>query len=58
MTIFKYNSYFINMLSINFVNEEVIIDFINSKYFAMNWLTIPIKFHKSLLEKISLNLLY
>ena len=58
MTIFKYNSYFINMLSINFVNEEVVIDFINSKYFAMNWLTIPIKFHKSLLEKISLNLLY
>ena len=43
------------MLSIDFVNEEVLIDFIHIKYFAMNWLTIPIKFNKSLLEKISLN---
>ena len=58
MTIFKYNSYFINMLSINLVNEKVVIDFISSEYFAKKWRTIPIIFPKSLLEKISLNLLY
>jgi hypothetical protein len=58
MTIFKYNSYFINMLSINLVNEKAVIDFISSKYFAKNWFKIPIIFPKSLLEKISLNLLY
>jgi hypothetical protein len=58
MTIFKYNSYFINMLSINLVNDKAVIDFISSEYFAKNWFKIPIIFPKSLLEKISLNLLY
>lgn len=58
MTIFRYNSYFINMLSSYLVNEKVIIDFISSEYFAMNWFSIPIIFSKSLLKKISLNLLY
>ena len=58
ITIFRYNSYFINMLSSNLVNEKVIIDFISSQYFAMNWFFIPIIFSKSLLKKISLNLLY
>jgi hypothetical protein len=57
-TIFKYNSYFINMLSINLVNENVVIDFISSEYFSKKWFKIPIIFPKSLLEKISLNLLY
>jgi hypothetical protein len=52
MTIFKYNSYFINMLSINLVNEKAVIDFISSEYFAKNWFKIPIIFPKS-----SLNLL-
>lgn len=58
ITIFRYNSYFINMLSSNLVNEKVIIDFISSEYFAKNWFFIPIIFPKSLLKKISLNLLY
>jgi len=54
MTIFKYNSYFINMLSIDLVDEKVVIDFISSEYFSKNWFTnkIPIIFPKS-----SLNLL-
>jgi hypothetical protein len=58
ITIFRYNSFFINMLSIDLVNEKVIIDFISSEYFAKNWFFIPIIFPKSLLKKISLNLLY
>lgn len=59
--IFKYNSYFINMLSRNLVNEKVVIDFISSEYFDKIWYKIPIKFSKSLLkylEFLSLNLLY
>ena len=48
MTIFRYNSYFINMLSIDLVNEKVVIDFISSEYFAKNWFKIPIIFPKSL----------
>jgi hypothetical protein len=58
MTIFKYNSYFINMLSINLVNEKVVIDFISSEYFTKRWRKIPIIFPKSLLENLSLNLAY
>ncbi len=58
MTIFKYNSYFINMLSSNLVNEKLVIDFISSEYFSKRWFKIPIIFPKSLLKKISLNLLY
>jgi hypothetical protein len=46
------------MLSINLVNEKAVIDFISSEYFAKNWFKIPIIFPKSLLEKISSNLLY
>lgn len=59
--IFKYNSYFINMLSRNLVNEKLVIDFISSGYFDKIWYKIPIKFSKSLLkylEFLSLNLLY
>ena len=58
VTIFKYNSYFINMLSINLVNEKDVIDYISSKYFAKKWYKIPIIFPKCLLEKLSLNLTY
>ena len=58
MTIFKYNSYFINMLSVNLVNEKVVIDFISSEYFTKRWRKIPIIFPKSLLENLSLNLAY
>ena len=50
ITIFRYNSFFINMLSIDLVNEKVIIDFISSKYFAKNWFKIPIIFPKSLIN--------
>jgi len=50
ITIFRYNSYFINMLSIDLVNEKVIIDFISSEYFAKNWFKIPIIFPKSLIN--------
>jgi hypothetical protein len=58
MTIFKYNSYFINMLSVNLVNEKVVIDFISSEYFTKRWRKIPIIFPKSLLENLSLNLVH
>jgi hypothetical protein len=50
ITIFRYNSFFINMLSIDLVNEKVIIDFISSEYFAKNWFKIPIIFLKSLIN--------
>lgn len=50
ITIFRYNSFFINMLSIDLVNEKVIINFISSKYFAKNWFKIPIIFPKSLIN--------
>jgi hypothetical protein len=50
ITIFRYNSFFINMLSIDLVNEKVIIDFISSEYFAKNWFKIPIIFPKSLIN--------
>ena len=52
ITIFKYNSYFINMLSKTLVNEKDVIRYINSKYFTKNWCRIPIIFPKSLLIKI------
>lgn len=58
ITIFKYNSYFINMLSKTLVNEKDVIDYISSKYFTNNWYTIPIIFPKCLLEKISLKTAY
>ena len=52
ITVFKYNSYFINMLSKTLVNEKDVIRYINSKYFTKNWYKIPIIFPKSLLKKI------
>ena len=52
ITIFKYNAYFINMLSKTLVNENDIIQYISSKYFTKNWFKIPIIFPKSLLKKI------
>jgi len=52
ITVFKYNSYFINMLSKTLVNEKDVIRYINSKYFTKNWCRIPIIFPKSLLIKI------
>ena len=58
ITIFKYNAYFINMLSKTLVNEKDVIDYISSKYFTNNWYTIPIIFPKCLLEKISLKTAY
>jgi len=48
--IFKYNSYFINMLSRNLVNEKVVIDFISGEFFDKIWYKIPIKFPKSLIN--------
>ena len=58
ITMFKYNSYFINMLSKTLVNEKDVIDYISSKYYTNNWYTIPIIFPKCLLEKISLMTAY
>ena len=58
ITMFKYNSYFINMLSKTLVNEKDVIDYISSKYFTNNWYKIPIIFPKCLLEKISLKTAY
>jgi hypothetical protein len=58
ITIFKYNAYFINMLSKTLVNEKDVIHYISSKYFTNNWYTIPIIFPKCLLEKISLKIPY
>ena len=52
ITIFKYNSYFINMLSKTLVNEKDVIRYISSKYFTKNWYKIPIIFPISLLKKI------
>ena len=58
ITMFKYNSYFINMLSKTLVNEKDVIDYISSKYYTNNWYKIPIIFPKYLLEKISLKTAY
>ena len=58
ITMFKYNSYFINMLSKTLVNEKDVIDYISSKYYTNNWYKIPIIFPKCLLEKISLKTAY
>jgi hypothetical protein len=53
ITIFKYNSYFINMLSKTLVNEKDVISYISSKYFTKNWYKIPIIFPKCLLAEIA-----
>lgn len=53
ITIFKYNSYFINMFSKTLVNEKDVISYISSNYFTKNWYTTPIIFPECLLEKIA-----
>jgi len=58
ITIFKYNSYFINMLSKTLVNEKDVISYISSKYFTKNWYKIPIIFPKCLLAEIATRLTY
>lgn len=58
ITMFKYNSYFINMLSKTFVIEKDVIDYISSKYFTKNWYTIPIIFPKCLLDEIAAKTAY
>jgi hypothetical protein len=58
ITIFKYNSYFINMLSKTLVNEKDVIKYISSKYFTNNWHKIPIIFPKCLLDEISLKMTF
>jgi len=54
ITIFKYNSYFINMFSKTLVNEKDVISYISSSYFTKNWYSIPIIFPECLLDKIAL----
>ena len=58
ITMFKYNAYFINMLSKTLVNEKDVIDYISSKYFTKNWYTIPIIFPKCLLDEIATKTAY
>jgi hypothetical protein len=58
ITMFKYNAYFINMLSKTLVIEKDVIDYISSKYFTKNWYTIPIIFPKCLLDKIATKTAY
>ena len=58
ITMFKYNSYFINMLSKTLVNEKDVIDYISSKYYTNNWYTIPIIFPKCLLDEIATRTTY
>jgi hypothetical protein len=53
ITNFKYNSYFLNMLSKTLVNEENVINYISSKYFTDNWFRLPIIFPECLLEEIA-----
>jgi hypothetical protein len=58
ITMFKYNAYFINMLSKTLVNEKDVIHYISSKYFTKNWYTIPIIFPKCLLDEIATKTAY
>jgi hypothetical protein len=53
ITNYKYNAYFLNMLSKTLVNEKNVISYISSKYFTNNWYTIPIIFPECLLDKIA-----
>jgi hypothetical protein len=53
ITNYKYNAYFLNMLSKTLVNEKNVISYISSKYFTNNWYSIPIIFPKCLLDKIA-----
>jgi hypothetical protein len=50
ITNFKYNAYFINMLSKTLVNEKDVIKYISSKYFTDNWYKIPIIFPENYLK--------
>ena len=58
ITMFKYNAYFINMLSKTFVIEKDVIHYISSNYFTKNWYTIPIIFPKCLLDEIATKTAY
>ena len=58
ITMFKYNAYFINMLSKTLVIEKDVIHYISSKYFTKNWYTIPIIFPKCLLDEIATRTAY
>jgi hypothetical protein len=58
ITNYKYNAYFLNMLSKTLVYEKDVINYISSKYFTDNWYTIPIIFPKSILDEISAKLTY
>ena len=58
ITMFKYNAYFINMLSKTLVIEKDVIHYISSKYFTKNWYTIPIIFPKCLLDEIATKTAY
>ena len=58
ITMFKYNAYFINMLSKTFVIEKDVIHYISSTYFTKNWYTIPIIFPKCLLDEIATKTAY
>ena len=44
ITNYKYNAYFLNMLSKTLVNEKDVIRYISSKYFTDNWYRLPIIF--------------
>jgi hypothetical protein len=44
ITNYKYNAYFLNMLSKTLVNEKDVISYISSKYFTNNWYRLPIIF--------------
>jgi hypothetical protein len=44
ITNYKFNAYFLNMLSKTLVNEKDVISYISSKYFTDNWYRIPIIF--------------
>lgn len=51
-TIFKYNAYFINMLSNNKISENTIIYYISSEYYDNNFYKEPIIFTKYITDNI------
>jgi hypothetical protein len=54
ITNYKYNAYFLNILSKTLFNEEDVINYISSKYFTDNWYRLPIIFPKCLFAKIAI----
>lgn len=54
ITNYKYNAYFLNILSKTLFNEEDVINYISSKYFTDNWYRLPIIFPKCLFTKIAI----